>query len=97
MKFKKFTFGIPDQDERGVGLIALFESERKAPGKSFFYYVPYENELTYHVSIAGDFFKEKDGFMLKSDEKETHVVIGDFGLPEADKNLMIYNFLMNIG
>ena len=23
MKFKKFTFGIPDQDERGVGLIAL--------------------------------------------------------------------------
>ena len=95
-KFVDFKFG-KDVESGMIGLFALFESEHKQPGKVFFYFVPFTNDPFPHVynSLPGEYMETESGFTL-NDGSFHNVEVGDYGVPENDKQLMMYNFMINM-
>ena len=74
------------------GLLCVYESERKAPGKKFVYYFPNEPEegfQRYFNSVSGEFTKTDDVITLE-DSHRLVFEVGDF-VPEDEKKVLQLN------
>lgn len=81
-----------------VGLLCIFESEKKAPGTRFIYFYPNENELDiqqYFHSSCGRLTQTDDVICLETDHKYAFEVSGDMSELEIETMLMNINYARN--
>lgn len=78
------------------GMLCIYESEHKAPGKKFIYFYPNEPESDlqrYFNSISGELRESGNRIFLETDQRYEFEV-GDF-LSEDEQKMLWLNVLMN--
>lgn len=81
-----------------AGLIAVFESEKKMPGKRFIYFCPNEPNATfqrYFATTPGE-IEEIDGKLLIETMHSIYTFkLDEDGVSKSDKDLLVLNFITN--